>query len=75
MTILENCDYFVRMIPLPGSVGGVLTPNDDGTFSLYLNEKHSGEMLLDDYFHELAHIEADDFYNGLPIHTIEKRAG
>lgn len=75
MTILENCDYFVRMIPLPGSVGGILTPNDDGTFSMYLNDKHSGEELLDDYMHELEHIEADDFYNGLPIHVVEGRAG
>ena len=75
MTIIEDCDYFIRLVPLPGSVGGVLTANNDGTYTMLLNQQHSNEMLLDDYAHELQHIASDDLYNGLPIHTIEKRAG
>ena len=75
MTIIEDCDYFIRLVPLPGSVGGVLTANNDGTYTMLLNEQHSNEMLLDDYAHELAHIEADDLYSEEPIHKIERRAG
>lgn len=72
MTILENCDYFVRLVNLPGSVGGVLTPNNDGTYSMYLNASHSGDMLLEDYLHELEHIENDDLYGDKDIREIEK---
>ena len=72
MTILENCDYYIRLIPLPGSVGGVLTPNDDGSYSMYLNDKHSGEMLLDDYMHEYEHILNCDFDAGKRIREIER---
>ena len=71
MTIIENADYFIRLLKLPGSVGGIVTPNDDGTFSMYLNADHSGDMLLDDYIHELLHIARDDFYTGKPISEIE----
>lgn len=72
MTILENCDYFVRLVKLPGSVGGVLTPNSDGTYSMYLNSEHTGDMLLEDYLHELEHIENDDLYGDKDIREIEK---
>ena len=30
-------EFFVREIPLPLSVEGCVTPNDDGTFSIYIN--------------------------------------
>ena len=72
-TILENCDYFVHMIKLPGSVGGILTPNDDNTYWMYLNSQHSGEMLIDDYTHEFEHIIYDDFYSSEPVADIERR--
>lgn len=74
MTILENCDYFIRLIHLPGSVGGIVTPNNDGTYMMYLNEDHSGEELLDDYMHEYLHIENGDLDGDKNIRTIEKRS-
>ena len=73
MTILENCDYFIRLIHLPGSVGGIVTPNNDGTYMMYLNEDHSGDLLIDDYMHEYEHIQNDDLYGEKDIRLIEKR--
>jgi len=73
VTIIEDCDYFIRLIPLPGSVGGMVTPNNDGTVMMYLNEAHSGELLIDDYMHEYEHIENDDLYGDKSIRLIEKR--
>ena len=70
--MIENADYFVRLVPLPPQVGGMVSPNEDGTFNVYLSEHKSREELIDDYIHEYEHIDNDDFYNGMPIEEIEK---
>ena len=46
-------------------------PNNDGTFSIYLDPRRSREQQIEDYLHELNHILNDDFYNGLPIYICE----
>lgn len=70
--LIENQDYFVRVIPFPVySIGGAVTPNDDGTFSVYINANLSLERQRKALKHELDHIENDDFYNGKPITEIE----
>ena len=71
MTYLENADYFVRIVDLPPQVGGMVTPNNDGTYSLYLNSKKSHDQNIESYFHEVDHIENDDFYREDPIEDIE----
>ena len=70
MTI-ENADYFVRILDLPHGVGGMVTPNDDGTFSVYLNARNSHEKQRHTCDHEIRHIERDDFWNGKPIEEVE----
>lgn len=72
MTYLENADYFVRLVDLPIGVNGMVSPNDDGTFSVYLSSRNDSEKQLDCYFHEIAHIENDDFYSEKSIDEIEK---
>ena len=70
--MIENADYYVRLVPLPPQVGGLVSPNEDGTFNVYLSEYKPREELIDDYIHEYEHIDNDDFYNGKPIEEIEK---
>lgn len=70
--IIENADYFVRLIPMPPNIGGILSPNEDGTFNVYLNAAKFREDLIDDYIHEYEHMDNDDFSNGKPIKEIEK---
>ena len=70
MTI-EGADYYIRLIDLPYTIGGFVAPNEDGTFNIYLNARRSPEAQLETYFHEMEHIEDDDFYNGLPIQEVE----
>lgn len=76
MTYLAGADYFVRYIPFPpdnGTKGGFVMPNEDGTFSIYLDERLMGQPILEDtYDHEVMHITNEDFYNGKPITEIEK---
>lgn len=72
--LLENEDYFVRLVPFPFGVSGVngmVTTNDDGTYSIYINANASKEEQYVAYLHELRHIQNNDFYNGKPIAEIE----
>ena len=70
--MIEGADYYVRVVPFPISkVGGMVMPNDDGTYSVYLNarvdsihQRRAGE-------HELDHIVNGDFYNNRPITEVE----
>ena len=72
MKLYENDHYFVRVIPFPvDSVGGMVTPNDDGTYMVYLNANLSIERQRKALRHELSHISNGDFYNDLPIEEIE----
>lgn len=75
MRYIPGVDFFVRWIPFPpnnGTDGGMVMPNDDGTFSIYLDERLMGsKKIKKTYDHERKHIEDEDFYNGKPISEIE----
>lgn len=73
MILIEGADYFVRLVDLPDSVNGIVSPNNDGTFNIYLRADRFMPDLLDAYTHELEHIVYDDFYNDLPIEEVEGR--
>lgn len=66
-------DFFIRLVDLPHSVGGMVTPNDDGTFSIYLNARLAADQQQKALKHEIDHIEYDDFYNDRPIEECEKK--
>lgn len=71
--ILIPDDFFVRVLDFPdATVGGALVPNDDGTFSVYLNARRSWEEQREAYKHEVGHAIDDDFNNGRPISEVEK---
>lgn len=72
MTIpLENCDYFIYFMPMPPKIRACVTPNDDSTFSIFLDPRRSFSQQKRDLDHEIRHIIRDDFYNGRPIYEIE----
>lgn len=67
-------DYFVRVLPFPpgiGGVNGIVTPNDDGTYSVYINARASYHQQRAALEHELRHIRNNDFYNKKKICEIE----
>lgn len=71
MTLLPECDFYVRMIDLPSSVHGMTVINDDSTFSVYINSKLSSKQQEEAYIHEISHIVKNDFYNESSIEEIE----
>lgn len=72
MILVEGADYFIRVVDLPPRVGGLVSPNPDGTYNLYLDEKQSRLQQIDSYIHEYLHMDNDDFYNGKSISEIEQ---
>ena len=59
--ILENADYFVRLVDLPIGIHGFVVPNDDGTFSVYINARDSHVRQRQACRHEKKHIARNDF--------------
>ena len=54
-------DVFVRQIELPRTVKGFVTPNDDGTYSVYLNSLCDEETQRRTLEHELRHLDRNHF--------------
>lgn len=67
-------DVFVRFIPLPIRVKGLVEPNEDGTFSVYINSNLSYFTQQEAYEHELRHIALDHLYVEKDIMDIEAEA-
>ena len=67
-------DHFVRLVELPRRVYGVTMPNDDGTFSVYINSLLSSAEQRRTLEHELAHMARDHFYSSDPVGEQESEA-
>ena len=73
--LIENFDYFGRYIPFPSyAADGAVLPNDDGTFSVYINSNLDDDRKRIALRHELEHIEKDHFESTCPIMQIEQEA-
>ena len=73
MTLIEGIDFFVYCIKFPNMANkGMVTPNSDGTFSVYVNTLYPQEQYPEIVEHELDHIINDDFYQeDLDIRFVE----
>ncbi len=69
--MIEGADYFVRVADLPLGVWGFVSPNEDGTFSVFLNARATREKNRASMRHELRHLERDDLYGEKPIEEVE----
>lgn len=68
----ETGDYFIRIVPFPVSCGGMVMPNDDGTYSIYLNANVDDCRRRRALIHELEHIKHGDLSNDVPIESCER---
>ena len=64
----------MRVVDLPAAVRGVTVPNDDGTFSVYINALYDVETQRQTLEHELEHLARDHFYAAAPIAAQEAEA-
>lgn len=75
MALTEGVDYFVYYTRFPNYANpSSVTPNDDGTYTIYLNTRYPNFFLLIQLEHELRHIESGHFSSNMPITLIELQA-
>ena len=71
MSYLPERDFHVYYMKLPLSVRGVVTPNEDDTYSIFLNSLYPDSVHVKTFHHEINHIKNEDFTNELPIEKVE----
>lgn len=54
-------------------VSEAVTPNEDGSYTIFIKDSLCDDKKLDAYYHALDHIENDDFYAIDSADTIEGR--
>lgn len=64
-------EFVVRLVNLPGDIGGAVRLSDDGFANIYINDQMSPNARRKAFDHEMRHIENNDFYNDKPIQEIE----
>ncbi len=71
--MIENVDYFVRVVDFPKGVNriGFALLNDDGTYSVYINARASEAQKRKAMRHEYNHMANDDMYGNKDIRKIE----
>lgn len=69
-----NGEVFCYFVDMPCKIGATAVPNEDGTFTVYVNSRLSIEKQKESYLHELRHIKGDDFYKNLSVQVIEFKA-
>lgn len=71
MKYIPGRDYFVTYETLPRNVRGLVTVNEDSTYTIVINALLPECQRKNTFDHEVDHIENEDFYNGQPIQKVE----
>lgn len=61
------------LIDMPYTVDEFVTPNADGTFTIFLARNRSEERIKKALQHALEHIRREDLFSGEDVQTIESR--
>lgn len=51
----------IKMVDMPVTVKAYTVPNNDGTYTIFINSRLSSEQQKESYSHEVEHILSDDF--------------
>lgn len=63
---------YVRRVPMPPGAKGFIAPDEDGNFSIYINDALSGDALDDAFLHEILHAVREDCYSEKTVREIEE---
>lgn len=75
MTLIEGSDYIIRSVPwLTGDLPALVSVDEDGFYSIYVNDALCPQAQREAADHELQHITRDDFFNDLSIRVVEGQA-
>lgn len=66
-------DYQVFLMQLPGKVNEAVTPNEDGSYTVFIDETLSPEYRKKAFIHAMKHIKSNDFEK-YDVQSIEAEA-
>ena len=69
--LLEGVDYFIYFMKMPPKIYAFVSPNNDGTWSIYLDPRRDKPHRIKDLNHELKHIYRGDFYSIRSVYELE----
>lgn len=69
--LIEGADYFVRKVNIPTNNGALVALNEDGTYSVYINDRLDPKRQKRAMRHEYNHMANDDLYSDKPIEEVE----
>ena len=69
--VILDADCFVYQTKLPWKIHGVITPNDDSTYSIFINNRLTDALQLAALVHEIRHIQACDPHSERSIEEVE----
>lgn len=61
MTKVTSEDIFIQLANFPTTTKEAITPNEDGSYTIFINARLSNEEQLKSYKHALKHIQNGDF--------------
>lgn len=68
-------DYYVRRVKFPNRAApGVVCPNDDSSYDIYINTLFPESKQIEGIWHELRHLQDGHFETDKPIAEIEAEA-
>lgn len=68
-------NIFIRKIPLPCGVRAFTVPDEQGDYNIYINDRLTVEQQYRSLFHEVSHIDREDFLKESDALVIEARRG
>lgn len=70
-----NFDYHVQLIQFPNKkTKEAVTPNEDGTYTIFIESSLSKDEQRHACYHAIAHIVNGDFQKDISINEIEHKA-
>ena len=72
--MIEGIDFFLYFIHLPLRIGGGSCMNEDGTYTIYINDLLSRDKQERAYLHELSHILLGHFERNITTEQAEYEA-
>lgn len=73
MTKVTSDDIFIQLVNFPTTTKEAVTPNEDGSYTIFINARLSSEEQMKSYQHALKHIQRNDFAKE-NVQKIEKTA-
>lgn len=69
--MISKGELTVHLVNLPCEVRGASCENSDGSFSVFINARHSDSRQRQAFLHEMMHIHFKDFHNEIDIDKVE----